>query len=201
MSDNSNEQDSESTDAQEHEHDRQHITVSPNITVSSSADRWFRILGTLAVSGGVVALAYALASYGLLEIGATAGTMFFFQWARLCLTSGVIKIPAPTKQVNANNEKTSYLMEVLYAGYAAYQEKIAQSKAFRLSLVAFGFTVGFMICRWLLGLALGLVSNLWVAVGIGAIIGGIFIAPEMIKSTWEKLKSKDDDGGDDDALV
>lgn len=170
--------------------EQQHITVSPNITVASSADRWFRIIGTLAVSGGVVAIAYALANYGLLEVAATATTTFFFQWLRLMFSTGIIKNPVE-KRLTASevtNPNGRYFMQLLVAGYAAGQEKLAQSKSLTLALAALAYTALFMICRWLMGISLGLVSNLWIAVGFGAIIGGVFIAPEIVTSMVKKIK-------------
>lgn len=180
------------------ENEQQHITVSPNITVASGADRWFRIIGTLAVSAGVVAIAYALANYGLLEVAATAVTTFFFQWVRLMMTAGVITPPASKRYEtpDKDDKETAYFIQLCLAGYAAYQEKIAQSKAFRLSLMALAYTVGFMICRWLMGISLGLVSNLWIAIGIGAIIGGVFIAPEIVTTTVKKIKGDKKTGGE-----
>lgn len=171
----------------------QTITVSPTITVQSNANKVGEIIGTLLGCGAVGMVAYALANYGWLEIASTAVTMFFFQWVRMMLSSGLIVLPDRSKDGETEDfHETRGMVKTALAEYQAWQ---AKSPAWRLAALAVGYTVAFMVCRWGVSLALMVFSSPWIAGAAAAAVGMVVIGPDQIIRWMKKVKGdKDKDG-------
>ena len=58
------------------------------------------------------------------------------------------------------------------------------------ALLALGFTVGYMIFRWGLSVALGIFSNVWIAGAASALIASFIVAPQLFTNLVSKMKTK-----------
>ncbi|WP_414122774.1 hypothetical protein [Corynebacterium nuruki] len=168
----------------------QNITVSPNITVASASTEWFRIIATVGIIAGVVLLGYWLAEFGALEVAATGVTMFIFQMFRLMVITGALKLPSSKRFEQNGFEKRHALVQFLVLMYEAYQETVAQAKTVKLAVMAFGFTVSFLVSRWVMTLVLGVVTNIFFAIAVGVIIGSLIVAPGIVTGVMAKMRDK-----------
>ena len=156
------------------------------VNVSTESKRIFEIVGTLLLCGSVGMVGYALAEYGWVEIAASAVTMFLFQFVRMLVTNGLITLPK-SAAASGDFEQTRGMLKTAFAEYQQWQ---ARSPMWRLAGLAIGFTIAFMFCRWVMALALGVFSNVWVAGAAAAALGALSVAPNLIGDAIKAMKSK-----------
>ncbi|PRI10512.1 hypothetical protein [Leucobacter massiliensis] len=164
----------------ENNNNQPHVTV--NITPNSRA---YDIVGTLLGMGSLAALAWAISTQGWVELASTGATMILFRLVSTMVTAGLIVLPE--KDRKGDFEATSGLLRTAWADYQRFQ---ANSPVWRLVLLAVGYTAVFLIVRWLIGLALLIFTNIWVAVAAGLALGMFIIAPKLIGDGLRNLKSK-----------
>lgn len=173
-----------------------------NVNVQSNIGKVFEVVGTLLGCGAVGMVAYALAEYGWLEVASTALAMFFFQWVRMMLAAGLIILPDRSVDGEEDFRETRGMLKT---AFAEWQEWQAKSPAWRLAALAVGYTVCFMIARWVISLALMVFSSPWIAGAAAMVIAAIIIGPEQIMRLVNKIKGSKtgrktaDDGGEPDA--
>ena len=141
------------------------------------------MLGTLLGVGGVGAIAWAMAQAGFLEFAATGLTMFLVQLVSLMFKSGMLQLPEhKTTEFTA----TSGILRTIWQDYQRFQ---ASSPVWRLALLALGYTVVFMLMRFLLTLALGIFENVWVAGGMAALLAALIVAPQMFSKVFRTMNN------------
>lgn len=172
----------------------QNITVSPNITVQSNANRVFEVVGTLLGCGALGMIAYALAEYGWLEVAATGLTMFAAQWIRLMASSGVMPFSNRSKSDEEEDfAKSKGIIKTFMADLAAWQ---AKSPMWRLAGLALLYTVIFMIARSCVSIALTVFASPWIAGAAAMLVAMVIIGPDQIIRLVKKIKGQKGSGGD-----
>lgn len=151
------------------------------------SNRPYEIIGVLLGMGGLGAIAYAITQQGWVELASTGLTMFIFQFVSMAFKSGLLRLPEKKGGGDADFQATAGLLRTAWNDFQSFQ---ARSPKWRLGLIALAFTVTFMIARWLIGLALLIFTNLWVAVGFGALLGMVIVAPGLVGNGLKKLKSR-----------
>lgn len=169
--------------------DAQTSTSSPDVqvNVTTGAGEVIRILGTISACAGVGLLAYALAQQGWLEIAAALVTATFFAFGRLMVSNGLITLDRPLADESDDFQETKGLLKTMYKDYQVFQKR---SPIWRLFLMALGYGIIYTISMWVVRFALGVLTNMWVVGGLGALIGSVVIAPHLVGSALEHMKSK-----------
>ena len=154
-----------------------------NISIDTGGAHGWQVLGTLLGMGGIGAIAYAMAQAGFIDFAATALTMFFFQFVTLMFKSGVLQLP----EQKANEfTATSGILRTIWQDYQRFQ---ANSPVWRLAMLALGYTVLFMLMRYLLTLAMGIFDNVWVASGLVAFLAALIVAPQMFTKIFRGMNN------------
>lgn len=163
-----------------------------NIQMSDGVNRLINVLGTLLMCGAVGLVGYSLAQRGWVEIASTAVTMFLFQLTRMMIANGLLNLAELGPQGKFREDDFKETKGLLRTAVDEYKEWQARSPIWRLAALAIGYTICFMISRWLIGIGLTIFSNQWVAMAAAALLGAIIIAPGQISGMLSKMQTKDD---------
>lgn len=163
--------------------EQQNIHIHNNTTTDSNA-HIFTVIGTVLAIGGGGMLAWALSNAGMLDLAATGLTMFGFQLVSMMMKVGLIVLPE--KSEGSFAETSGNLKTFLHE----FHEWQARSPIWRLAAMALAYTVGFLIVRWGLSVALGVFSNIWVAGAAAAIAASIIVAPRLFSTIFRAMKTK-----------
>lgn len=159
------------------------------INMPDGLNRLINVIGTLLMCGAVGLVGYALAQRGWVEIAATAVTMFLFQLTRMMIANGLIDLSEASPRFEKDDfTGTRGFIQTFVAEYREWQ---ARSPLWRLAALAIGYTITFMICRWLLSIGLTIFSNQWVAMAAASLLGALIIAPNQIGDLLKKMQSKE----------
>lgn len=151
-----------------------HPTVIHN-TVSIGGSRGWSILVTLLISAGLTVLAYRLSLSGLKDLAATGISIFLVTLTGYMFKAGILRLPQ-----QAGDDDLAFTKSTLRRIYDEIQTSIVNSKMLKLVLFALAYTVAFMLLRTGVGVLIGMLSTLWVAVGVGLILGGLIVAQDQI---------------------
>lgn len=152
-------------------------------------NRIYQIIATLLLCGAIGMTAYALAKNGWLELAATMLTMFLVQFTTLLFKNGIIGLPE--KQDDSAFKGTKGLLRTMAADFREWQ---ARSPIWRLAALAAGYTLGFMIVRAGISLALTVFTNVWIAGAAAAFLASLIIFPSLIGNASKFLASKATEG-------
>lgn len=144
----------------------------------------YTIIGTLLACGAVGMAAWAISNAGMLDLAATGLTVFFFQLVQVMMKVGLITLP---ERKSTDFQQTSGLLKTAWREFQEFQ---GRSPIWRMALLALGFTVGYMIFRWGLSVALGIFSNVWIAGAASALIASFIVAPQLFTNLVSKMKTK-----------
>lgn len=161
--------------------------------VFESGNRPYQIIATLLMCGAIVMVAYALAKNGWMELAATMVTMFLFQLVRLLAVTGMLRLP---KNTSTSFQGTRGFIRTAYDEFVVWQ---ASSPIWRLAALAAGYTLLFMLGRWLITLSLGVFTNIWIAGAAGAVIASLIIFPSLLGGVLKKLTRRPDGVEDEEA--
>lgn len=148
--------------------------------------RGWSILVTLLVTGGLMAIGYQLSLGPFAENVATGMTVFLVTLVGYMFKAGILRMPERTSE----QDDLEFTKSTLRRIYDEIQTSIANSSAFKLILFAAAYTVGFLILRAAMGFLFGLLSNMWMAIGVGLLIGGAIVAQNEIFALLRKLNAK-----------
>lgn len=165
-----------------------HTTADGNnftINLNSDATRIYNIIGTFLLCGAVGMMAYAAQQQGWLELAATGLTTFIFQLTRLLFSNGLLKVPTATE--DAEFKETRGLIQTALREYKQWQSR---SPMWRLTMLAIGFTITFLVVRWVMLRIVAVVTNIWVAGGLMCLVAMAIIAPNLIADFVRKLTRK-----------
>src|SRR5699024_10594529 len=79
---------------------------------------------------------------------------------------------------------------LLKTAWREFQEFQGRSPIWRMALLALGFTVGYMIFRWGLPVALGIFSHGWIAGAAATLIAAFIVAPQRLTHLVSKMKTR-----------
>lgn len=162
--------------------------VTVNVSVPDRTDtetHGWQVLGTLLIIGGVTMIGWGLAKAGLLEIGATAVTMLLATLARFMIQAGLLILPEG--RAGGDFAETKGFLRRLYQELNVW---IAKSSILRLTLLALGYTVVFMIIRQLIVAILHTFGNVWLAGGAGMAIAAVVVSPHLFQRMRAGLKGR-----------
>ena len=152
-------------------------------------NRIYQIVATLLLCGAIGMVAYALAKNGWLELAATMLTMFLVQLTTLLFRNGVIGLPE--KQDDSAFKGTKGLLRTMAADFRQWQ---ARSPIWRLAALAAAYTLGFMLCRAGVSLALTVFTNMWIAGAAAAFLASLIIFPSLLGNATKFLTDKATEG-------
>lgn len=148
--------------------------------------RGWSILVTLLVTGGLMAIGYQLSLGPFAENVATGMTVFLVTLIGYMFKAGILRMP----DRKSEDDELAFTKSTLRRMYDEIQSAIANSSAFKLILFAAAYTIGFLILRAGMGFLFGLLSNMWMAIGVGLLIGGAIVAQNEIFAWLRKLNAK-----------
>lgn len=162
-------------------------TDQPNIHVhvdNSAGNRPYQIVATLLVCAAVGMTAYALSLNGWLDISATFLAIFTTQLVRLLFANGILALP---EHRDSDFAQTAGFLKVAAMEFRTWQRK---SPIWRLTALAVVYAIVFMILRWVMALALGVLTNIWIAGACAALFGALIIFPQLFTNASRSLSSK-----------
>lgn len=162
-------------------------TAMPRVTVNiNNGNRPYQIVATLLLCGAVGMISFALAENGWLEVASTTITIFMVQLATTLVRNGLVVLPGRGEK-SASFSQTRGALRTAYAEFQAWQ---ASSPIWRLAALAAAYTATFMLLRWLMGLALHVFSNVWVAGAAAAFLASLIIFPSLIGDAITHMRNR-----------
>ncbi|WP_422114725.1 hypothetical protein [Brachybacterium sp. UNK5269] len=158
----------------------------PKVVVNiEQNNRIYQIIATLLLCGAIGMVAYALAKNGWLELASTMLTMFLVQLGTLLFKNGIIGLPE--KQDDSAFKGTKGLLRTMAADFREWQ---ARSPIWRLAALATAYTLGFMLARAGIGLALQVFTNVWIAGAAAAALASLIIFPSLLGNATKFLSNR-----------
>lgn len=158
-----------------------HITVN----VQSGTGEILRIVATVLMFGGAGAVAWSVAQGAHAEVAASGLTMMIVMMLRLMYARGMVQLPTG----RGGNDFAATKSTAAQIG-AEYRAWLASTSMPALALISAAYAVGFLILRTGVSAALGVFSNLYVAGGVGAMVGAVVVFPSLLPSIVASLKRK-----------
>lgn len=151
-------------------------------TVAVGGSRGWNILITLLVTAGLTVLAYQLSLSGFAEMAASGISIFLVTLVGYMFKAGILRLPE-----QPNDDDLAFTKSTLRKIYDEVQTAIVKSSILKLVIFALIYTAGFMILRAAVAFGIGLLTSLWIAIGIGLIIGGLMVAQDQI---WSWIRTR-----------
>ncbi|OYO00728.1 hypothetical protein CGZ95_08890 [Enemella evansiae] len=145
--------------------------------VTIGGARGWNILFTLLVTAGLTVLAYQLSLSGFAEMAASGVSIFLVTLVGYLFKAGILRLPE-----KGEDDDLAFTKSTLRRIYDEIQQSIARSSMFKLVLYALAYTAGFMILRAGVAFGISLLTSMWVAIGVGLIVGGLVVAQDQILS-------------------
>ena len=147
-----------------------------------------RIVATLLLCGSMVALAWALAQAGWLEMAAGAMTLYFVRLGGVLMQAGVLHSPGGGNEPVVG-EKLTFTGLVAMA-QAKYAETIASSSILRLAALPIPYVIAYMAAKEAVAWFLQVFTNVWVAGAAGGALASLIVAPRLLQSTFAQLRDR-----------
>lgn len=158
--------------------------ININVDRGGPENHAWTVLGTLLACGAVGMAAWAISAAGALDLAATGLSFFFVQLISMMFKAGLIVVPE--KNISDFAESRGMLKTL----WREFQEFQGRSPIWRLAVLAFGFTVAYMIFRLGLSFALGIFGNIWIAGASAALLASFIVAPQLFSSMLAKMKTR-----------
>lgn len=142
------------------------------------------VLGTLLACGAVGMAAWAISNAGMLDMAATGLSFFFLQLVTMMMKAGLIVMP---EKSSSNFSESRGIIKTLWREFQEFQ---ANSPIWRMALLAVGFTLGYLLFRFGLSIALGVFSNVWIAGAASALIASLIVSPKLFSAMFSKMKTR-----------
>lgn len=182
----SNETQHDETQAQPTAQEPAQFRVEPAIHVHNSfgGARGWNIVITLLAVGGLTAIGYQLSLGPLAEVVATGMTVFLTTLIGYMFKAGILCMPS--KQ----DDDLAFTKSALRKIYDELTAAVVKSSVFRLVLFAAAYTAGFLVLRAAVSFGLGLMTSMWMAIGVGLLLGACVIAQDQIFAWLRTLNNK-----------
>lgn len=161
-----------------------HVNVQ-NTNLDSNAHVW-RVLGTIAAIAALVSLAYGLAEFGMLEMAATGTAATVAMLFQLLMRNGFIVLP----ESESDDQRIEEGKNALKAIVGMFQAILDRSSILRLTLIAIGYGIGFVLLRGVIAWALGVFTNIWIALAFGLLLAAFIVFPTLFAGIVKALKAK-----------
>lgn len=152
----------------------QEQNINIKVETLDANNHLFTVIGTIVGAGGLAAIAWVISARGMLDLAATALTMFGFQLVSLMSKVGMIEMP---KNKDGAFKETSSTITTALREFNDWQ---ARSPIWRLAVLALAYTMGFLLLRWGLSQALGVMKDPWIAGGVAALVVAVVVSPRWL---------------------
>lgn len=153
-------------------------------TIKLDGNRGWNIAITLLAVAGVTAIGYQLSLGPLAEVVATGMTIFLTTLVNYMFKAGILNLP------EKQDDDLAFTKGTLRRIYDEITAAIVKSSVLRLMLFALAYTVGFLLVRAVIAFGLGLMTSMWMAIGVGLLAGAAVIAQSEIFAWLRKLGNK-----------
>lgn len=154
-------------------------------SVSMGGSKAWQVLTTMLLVGGLTAIGYQLSLGPYAEVTATGISMFILTLISLCFRAGILRLPE-TK----GDDDLEFTKSTLRRIYDEIQMAIVKSSVLRLVAFAAVYTVGFLIMRAVVAFGLDLLNSMWMAIGVGLLVGAAVVAQDKIWEFVRKMQVK-----------
>lgn len=151
-----------------------HETHVHNI-IKVGGGRGWNVLITFLLVAGITAIGYQLSLGPLADVVSTGIAMFLTTFVTYMFRAGILRLPET--QGEDDLEFTKSTVRRIYDELTA---AIVNSSMPRLILFAAVQTAAFLLFRAAVAFGLGLMSSLWMAIGVGLIAGALVVAQDQI---------------------
>jgi hypothetical protein len=149
-------------------------------TVTANANKAWSILTTLLVVGGITVIGYQLSLGPYAEVTATGISMFLVALVINSFKAGILRVPESSGEDNFEFTKSAARKI-----YDEVQAAIVNSGMARIVLFSAGYALAFVILRSVVAAGLAAISSMWMAIGLGLLLGAAVIAQDQI---WAWLR-------------
>lgn len=153
-------------------------------TVSLGGARGWNILVTFLLVAGMTAIGYQLSLGPLKEVVATGISMFLTTLVGYMFKAGILRLP------EKQDDDLAFTKSTLRRVYDELTAAVVKSSLPRLVLFALAYTAAFLVLRAGVSFGLGLMTSLWMAIGVGCIIGGLVVAQDQVLAWIRTLQTK-----------
>lgn len=172
------------TPANEPTRTHQPSEVHVHNTVSLGGNRGLNILVTLLLVAGLTAIGYQLSLGPLKEVVATGIAMFLTTLVSYMFKAGILRLP------ETQDDDLAFTKGTLRRIYDELTAAIVKSSLPRLILFAAIYTAGFLVLRAGVSFGFGLLNSLWMAIGVGLILGALVVAQDQVLAWLRTLQTK-----------
>ncbi|WP_281873174.1 hypothetical protein [Brachybacterium paraconglomeratum] len=130
---------------------------------------------------GLTAIGYHLSLGPLAEVVATGISMFLVTLIGYMFKAGILNLP------EKQDDDLAFTKSTLRRIYDEITAAIVNSSMPRLILFALLYTGGFLALRAAVSFGLGLLTSLWMAIGVGLLIGAAVVAQDQI---WAWIRTR-----------
>lgn len=176
-----------SSDTQNNEPQAQAATqpaVNVHNTIKLDGSRGWNIAISLLAVGGLTAIGYQLSLGPLFEVVATGMTMFVVTLVSYMFKAGILRLP------EKQDDDLAFTKSAMRRIYDELTAAVVKSSMLRLVLFAMAYTAGFLVLRAAIAFGLGLLNSMWMAIGVGLLLGAVFVAQDQIFAWLRTLNAK-----------
>jgi|JI8StandDraft_1071087.scaffolds.fasta_scaffold194968_2 hypothetical protein len=152
-------------------------TVHVHNAIRLDNGRGWNVLVTFLLVAGLTAIAYQLSLGPLADVVATGLAMFTTTLVTFMFRAGILRLPE-----TQGPDDLAFTKSTLRRIYDELTAAIVNSSMPRLILFAAVQTAAFLIFRAAVAFGLGLLSSMWMAIGVGLIAGALVVAQDQIWS-------------------
>lgn len=155
--------------------------VQVHVHNAIGGSKGWNILFTLLITAGLTVLAYQVSLSGFAELAASGVSIFLTALVGNLFKAGVLRLPEKTA-----GDDLAFTKSTLRRVYDEIQNAIANSGTFKLILFSLAYTVVWLLLRAVVAFGIGLLTTMWVAIGVGLIVGGLVVMQDQI---WAWVRS------------
>ncbi|GAA4525576.1 hypothetical protein GCM10023160_18670 [Brachybacterium paraconglomeratum] len=162
-----------------------HVHVHNSSGLDANSHTW-RVVATFLAIGSLISLAWGLAQFGMLELAATGTAAILSMQIQLMLRNGFIVLPDAKSDDARIEEGKNALRSIV----GMFQAILDRSSILRLTMLSIGYGILFVLLRMAIQTALGIFTNIWIALAAGAIVASVICFPTLFAGLIRAMKAK-----------
>lgn len=163
-----------------------HASPQPQIHIHNAhgGGKGWNILVTLLLVAGGTAIGYHLSQGPMADDVATGMTVMLSTLVTSMFKAGILRMP------EKEGDDLAFTKSALRRIYDELTEAVVNSSVLRLVMFAVVHAVAFLLLRAVIAFGFGLLSSMWMAIGVGLLLGGAVVAQEQIWARLRQLNAK-----------
>jgi hypothetical protein len=149
--------------------------VQVHVHTAFGGGKGWNILFTLLITAGLTVLAYQVSLSGFAELAASGVSIFLTALIGNLFKAGILRLPE-----KSTDDDLAFTKSTLRRMYDELQHAIANSGTFKIILFSLAYAVGWLLLRAAVAFGIGLLTTMWVAIGVGLIVGGLVVMQDQI---------------------